>query len=131
MAQDAALNGRIGDFAGLVGLVLALLTLFTSQRQDARNKLSSAAGLDRGDFTREIVLDVALVCVTVLLFLAGLPLCGDTLADVHPLRDYGPLRAAFLIVWLLLLPCLIIWQATIGFSVKGLRDDWDEEHAED
>jgi uncharacterized membrane protein len=122
-----SLNDRIGDFAGLVGLVLVLITLYTTQRGDALDALEAAAGRGRAEYTRHMWLTIALVVVTVLLFAAGLPLFFDAICALHPLRNEGPLRSAFVIVWLLL-PVLFVWQGSLAADALQARKQWDSDH---
>jgi len=127
-AASEDLNQRIGDFAGLVGLVLVLITLFTSQRQEALRQLTASPQTSREPFTRELLLDGLLALTTVLLFLSGLPLFVDSASPFHPRSHDGPLRIAFLIVWALL-PFLVIWQARLAWGARAARQDWDATYA--
>src|SRR3954466_10513576 len=126
-AAAASLDDRIGDYASLVGLVLTLITLFTSQRADAVRRLPQTASLKRADFTTEVLLDSLLAVATLLLFLTGLPLFLDSLRDLHPLRDQGALRDAFVIVWALI-PFLVLWQGTLVLRARAARKKWEHDH---
>jgi len=113
------LDSRITDFASLVGLVLVLLTLFTGQRASTLRELTHSADAKRADGVQELILDVVLVIVTLLLFLAGLPIAIDAVGHLHPLAFSGPLRGAFVITWVLL-PGLFLWQGVLAVKVARL-----------
>jgi hypothetical protein len=106
------LDGRITDFASLVGLVLVLLTLFTSQRATAIRELPASATAHKIDGVQEVVIDAVLVIFTCLLFVVGLPISVDAVKHLHPLAFSGPLRGAFVITWILL-PGLAFWQTVL------------------
>jgi hypothetical protein len=122
-----SLNERIGDFAALVGVVLVLVTLFTQQRSSRLGDLSGRVVLERRDWTTELYLDTALLLVTVGLFLAGLPIVVEAAKSFHPLRETGPLRGAFALVWALLI-ALIVWQASLVVRALDGRKKWDEDN---
>ncbi len=124
-ATVQTLNGRVGDFAALVGLVLVLVTLFTSQRDSRLKELSAAAPTNR-ELTTEVWLNRVLAVFTALLFLAGLPLVLDCIKSLHPLSDSGPLRVAFTMVWLLLI-ALIGWQCSLAHAACSERKRWKEK----
>jgi hypothetical protein len=126
-ATASDLNQRIADFAGLVGLVLVLITLFTSQRQQVLDRITATAQKTSQPFTRELLLDLLLGATTTLLFLSGLPLCVDAASPFHPLSHDGPLRVAFLIVWALL-PFLVVWQVSLACTACGERSAWKKRH---
>lgn len=127
LATDESLNERIGDFADLVGLVLVLVTLFTQQRSAKLSELQQGAIVSkRRIWTTEVYLDAVLLLVTIGLFAAGLPIVIECLTSLHPLRDTGPLRVAFTIVWALLI-ALIVWQASLALAARAGRGKWDEE----
>ncbi len=107
-----SLNDEIGSFGGLVGLALALATLFTSWQASALNRLRGEPTPTRGEAWREVAIDAALATATTLVFLAGLPLWVDSVRELHPLADGGPLRSVFVIVWILLVG-LIAWQVAL------------------
>jgi len=120
------LNERIGDFGGLVGLVLALLTLLTANRAASLAELRKAARIDSPAALREMWFDALLAVVTCLLLLAGLPLWIDAVRDLHPLRAEGPLRSVFVLTWVLLLP-LIGWQVMLARSARDLKVKFDAQ----
>jgi hypothetical protein len=63
------LADEIGDFGGLVGLLLALATLLTANRASALDGLKKAPRFDSSDKWREALLDAALAIITALVFL--------------------------------------------------------------
>lgn len=115
-----SLNERIGDLAGLVGLILALITLLTANRNSTLTDLRKSASPKVTDALREMLLDASLVLVTSLVFLAGFPLWIDTIKVLHPLSSAGPVRSVFALAWLLLVP-LIVWQARLSYSARKLK----------
>ncbi len=125
LAAPDALNDRIRGFAALVGLVLVLVTLFTSQRNSHIQELRGGTPQKR-DWTTEIWLNSVLAVFTVGLFLAGLPLFIDSAEDLHPLRNAGPLRGAFVLVWLLLI-ALIVWQCSLAVAALCGRRKWEAD----
>lgn len=111
------LNERIGALAGLVGLLLALVTLLTANRATVLSELRASADPQRRDVRRESLFALGLALVTTLVFVAGLPLLVDAVRDLHPLGDDGPVRSVFVIAWLLLLP-LIGWQLSLARDAR-------------
>lgn len=123
-APAETLNERIGDFGGLVGIVLVLATLFTQQRSEKRRELIVNSPTE-GDWVVEIFLNVVLAVATICLFAAGLPLVIDSVKGLDPVADTGPLRGAFAIVWVLLI-ALIAWQVVLAVGAckerKAVRE---------
>lgn len=111
------LNERIGELAGLVGLLLALVTLLTANRAAVLRELRESPDPRRAAVRREMLFALGLAAVTALVFLAGLPLLVDAVRELHPLSDAGPVRSAFVLAWLLLLP-LIGWQLTLARDAR-------------
>ena len=62
----------------------------------------------------------ALAAVTLLAFLAGLPLWLDAVRHLHPLAASGGVRSIFVVAWLLLL-ALVAWQLALVWRVAALR----------
>ena len=113
------LSQEIGDFGGLVGLLLALATLLTANRASALERLRDAADVTGAAKSREIALDASLAVVTGLVWLAGLPLALRAAHHLHPLAHGGPLRSVFLLAWVLLLG-LVIWQGSLFITASRL-----------
>ncbi len=116
----ATVESRIKDFAGLVGLVLVLVTLFTNQRATTLRELRGSPKAKQPDATQEMGLLALLLVVTVLLFLCGLPIVHAAATHWHPRASAGPLRAAFTLSWILLLG-VIAWQAVLLNRARQLR----------
>jgi hypothetical protein len=108
------LDDTIGSFAGLVGLILTLITLFTGARDASVRSLETGilgAG-GRAHLETERRLCWGLFVVTALLVVAGAPLWARTCAHWSWSSDHS-IRWIFAIVWPLLVP-LAIWQLQIG-----------------
>jgi hypothetical protein len=112
------LTHQISDFGALVGLLLALATLLTANRATAVTALYKRADLTSSAKLREVALNALLGTVTLLVWLAGLPLAVDAATNLRPLAHGGPLRSVFVLTWVLLLG-LIGWQATL--TAKAAR----------
>ena len=110
LVASADVASRIKDFAGLVGLVLVLITLFTNQRATTLRSLGAKS--KKADATQEACLLAVLMVVTTLLFLVGLPVLIQAVNDWHPRAFAGPVRAAFGLSWVLLVG-LIGWQGSL------------------
>jgi hypothetical protein len=108
------LDDIIEGFGGLVGLILALITLFTGARDAAVRGLEEHVLTKKSQehLQTEARLAWALFAATGLLFLAGLPLWIRTLAHWSWSTDHS-VRWVFAIVWILLVP-LAIWQQNIA-----------------
>jgi drug/metabolite transporter (DMT)-like permease len=117
---------RIQDFAGLVALVLVLITLFTSQRATTVGDLSTRPNAKKRDATQEFGLLAGLLVVTGLLFIAGLPLFHAALTHWHPRASDGPVRSAFALSWLLLVG-LVAWQGWLLVRAFRVREQLPQE----
>ncbi len=114
------LSQEIGDFGGLVGLLLALGTLLTANRASALAELKSATDITRSARWREMALDASLGIVTLLVWLGGLPLAVRAARHLDPLASGGPLRSVFVLSWVLLLG-LIGWQTSLTVNAYKLK----------
>jgi hypothetical protein len=114
------LADEIGDFGGLVGLLLALATLLTANRASALDGLKKAPRFDSSDKWREALLDAALAIITALVFLSGLPLAVRAARNLHPLAHGGPLRGVFVLSWALLIG-LVAWQLSLVRDALKLK----------
>jgi hypothetical protein len=85
-----------------VGLLLALATLLTANRATALTDLGDATDIKRSDRWREIALDCSLGTITLLVWLAGLPLAIRAARNLQPLAHGGSLRSVFVLTWVLL-----------------------------
>jgi hypothetical protein len=115
-----SLSNEIGDFGGLVGLLLALATLLTANRAAALAALRNAANFTPGDKWREAALSSGLATVSTLVFLGGLPLAVRAAAHLHPLAHGGPLRSVFVLSWVLL-AALLGWQLSLARGAVLLK----------
>jgi hypothetical protein len=104
------LNERISDLGNLIGLVLVLLPLFTSQRASALRTLRRDPRRDEA-FT-ELLVTCVLLVLTGLLIAAGIRLWWDTAWNLHPGGQDGAVRSVFIIA-LLLLVGLLAWQVKL------------------
>jgi len=108
------LDDVIESFAGLVGLILALITLFTGARD------AVVRGLEERVLTKqsqrhlqtEAWLARALFGATLVVFAAGVPLWVRTLTHWSWSTDHS-VRWVFIVVWALLVP-LAAWQLNVG-----------------
>jgi hypothetical protein len=109
-----SLDGAVNDFGALVGLILTLITLFTSLRDSEVRALESGAKTTEAvaRLRSEVWLNGGLFVVTVALFATGLPLYVRVAGHFSTSSDHS-VRWAFLIVWPLLLP-LAVWQLRIA-----------------
>ena len=115
-----SLDNEIGDLAGLVGLLLVLDTLLTANRSTALDRLRASPTPTKQDAAELAALAASLGVVTLLVFLAGLPLWVRTVGDLHPLRHGGSVRSVFVLAWTLIVP-LVVWQANLARGAWVLR----------
>jgi hypothetical protein len=114
------LSEEIGDFGGLVGLLLALVTLLTANRASVASELRKAPDFGRFDKVREVLLDLLLATITGIVFASGLPLALRAADGLHPLAHGGPLRSVFALTWILLLG-LVGWQISLTIAALKLK----------
>jgi hypothetical protein len=113
------ISERIGQASTLLGLLLVLVTLFTSEQArslDAERRREG--GASQGARKRIIAICVALSAVTVASFLVLAPLVWDianALVDGHA----DSLQGVFCLVWLLLVP-LGGWQISIAIGARRI-----------
>jgi hypothetical protein len=114
MILAADLDEAIRTFGSLVGLILALITLFTGARDASVRALRQGPLTDekRGHLKSEAKLGWGLFGATVLLLVAGGPLWIRTCTHWTWSTDHS-VRWGFLIVWPLLVP-LAGWQIKIA-----------------
>lgn len=110
---------RVSDAASLTGLLLVLVTLFTSeQARSLDNERRRLGGAEAGSRKRIRTLALALAAVTLLCILALAPLVAQIIKECCS-GAWNPVRALFLLVWVLLFP-LIIWQLSIAKGASSL-----------
>jgi hypothetical protein len=111
------LDGRITDVGNLLGLVLVLLPLFTSQRAAALRMLRRDPRRD--EILTELVVTSGVLIVTSLLIVAGGRLWWDTIMNLHPSGPNGAIRSMFLVA-LVLLAGLVVWQGKLLLDTTSL-----------
>ena len=114
-----ALDDLIRNFGALVGLILALITLFTATRDTAVRGLEEQVLTKRSQHQlgTEVWLSGGLFVATVLLIATGVPLWIRTLAHWSWSTDHS-VRWVFVVVWPLLVP-LAIWQLNIARRARA------------
>lgn len=115
-----SLDHQIDDAALLATLVLVLLPLFTSTRENAILTLKTASDPKKSDACRQVWILGALTVTTVVVFLAGLPLWVEVLGELSPFDSAGVARSLFAIVWPLLIG-LIVWQGSLICKALEVR----------
>ena len=104
----------------LAALVLVLLPVFTSTRETTLIALRNDPNAEKPDALRLAVITGILAFVSLIVFLAGLPLWFEVLGDLSPTSVAGVSRSLFAIVWPLLIG-LIVWQISLVLSAWELR----------
>jgi hypothetical protein len=126
------LNDQLQDFGSLVGLVLALIALFTNARaitvSARRMNIAEGAtppGLSPGRaYVEAVVVDLLLCLVTFGLLLSGVPLAVEAIDPATFLERTGAIRSAFALCWLLVLG-LGLWQlVTVKRSFEVAQEIW-------
>jgi hypothetical protein len=120
--QIKALTDQVKTASALVGLLLALITLFTAEQArrlaDERNQI----GGGRPKQLRTIrLMSIALAVVTTVTVIALWPVVHDVL-DAHDTKKWQSVFAVFLLTWVLLI-ALIGWQ--IGLAWNAHQKDGD------
>ena len=113
-----SLADQVGQAANLLGLLLALVTLFTSeQAKRLAEEREREGGPRAGRLSSVRLMCVALAAVTVgaLLFLG--PLVVDVLATIGD-DDWVAVFGVFLLTYLLLV-ALLVWQASLGLRSRA------------
>jgi len=115
------ISDRIGDASSLTGLLLVLVTLFTSeQSRSLEAARQREGGAPAGSRSRIRTLAVALGVVTGISILALSPLVID-IASECCVGPWDPVRPVFVLVWILLFP-LIGWQVSIARGAHRLSN---------
>ncbi len=111
------LSDQVGQAANLVGLLLALVTLFTSeQARRLADERTREGGARHSRLTSIRYASVGLGAVTV----TSLGLLGPLVFDVVKAiggDDWQPVLGVFALVYLLLV-ALLCWQVTLAFRSK-------------
>lgn len=106
------LDKHITDLGGLIALVLALVTVFTTIRSTRAAARRSQVGLKREAVLGELLLDIGLFVLTLGVIVAASPLFVGSVNHLAFAHQRGVLRSTFALVWILLIP-LAAWQLTI------------------
>jgi hypothetical protein len=119
-----ALDSAITDVGSLVGLALALVTVFTTARSTRAAERKRQTGLTRDDLIGELFLDGGLLVLTAGVLLAATPLLVAAVPHLAIGHVRGSLRLLFAVVWVLLL-FLVGWQVTIfRATLRSTRLVW-------
>lgn len=121
MIADAteALSTKVADASSLLGLLLVLITLFTSEQSRILDvERHREGGPRRRTATRVAVLSgfLAVVTIAAILLLSGLAWRARILCC----HASDPLPALFELIWLLL-PPLAVWQVALFVGAARLR----------
>lgn len=120
MSPVPTLSEQMAQAGSLLGLLLALATLFTAEQSRNLEEERARIGGARGSSLRRVqVLAIALGFVT-LCAIAGLAtLAWNVLLTVGTPR-WVPVSSVFLLVWFLLF-ALATWQFAIAFKSRSAR----------
>jgi hypothetical protein len=114
-----AVTDRIGQASSLVGLLLVLVTVFTSEQARALEaERQREGGATPGARRRIMAISLSLVAVTVAALLALVPLLLDVVR-AWMAGHRNPLHIVFALVWLLLAP-LSGWQLSIALAARRI-----------
>lgn len=120
----AVTDERIKSLASLIGLALALITVFTLERARASKALRDLAGKSKLEVLHSSLYDIGLFVATALLVLATAPLALETIDVANDSTLWtaeSSLRNGFLIVFALLV-ALLLWQLTIAWrTLRQMR----------
>jgi hypothetical protein len=119
MVDMEILTERIGQASGLIGLLLALVTLFTSEQSRALDaERRRVGGSTRGARRRIVAICTSLAVLTLAALFALAPLVLDVCRALVE-GEGDPLLIVFALVWLLLVP-LVVWQLAIVLGAGRL-----------
>ncbi len=105
---------QVGAAAGLVGVLLALVTLFTSAQSSAfQAQQTRSGGADRKVLIRVAMASVSLLTVTIASFLSLRPL-ASSVWHTRGTPDWQAFFPVFLWVWILLI-FLGVWQLVLAY----------------
>jgi hypothetical protein len=111
---------RIGQASSLVGLLLVLVTLFTSEQARAlETERRREGGATPGGRRRIMAISLALGVVTLASLTALSPIVWQVVG-AWTTRQGDALHVVFALVWLLLIP-LCGWQFSIALGARRLR----------
>jgi hypothetical protein len=119
VVEIATVNERIGQASALIGLLLVLVTLFTSEQARALEaELRREGGATGGAKRRIIAISLSLAGVTGAALFALGPLVWDVVRAWFE-GEGDPLQMVFALVWFLLVP-LIGWQLSVALGAHRL-----------
>ena len=118
MRELADLVGDVSDTANLVTLLLAFVTVFTSEVDRRREAHSGLTNPSASGFNRLGGLAVGLAVLTLGSVVALAPLVFRVIASVGSKTPYQPELPIFALSWVLLL-ALFGWQAAIAVKAFG------------
>jgi len=108
---------QVGDAAGLLGLFLALVTLFTTEQSRRLADERSRPGGSRTDRLRTIRLfTIGLAAATVGSIAFLLPLFLDVLGTIGD-DDWVPVLGVFILTYVLLI-ALLVWQLVLAAGTR-------------
>jgi O-antigen/teichoic acid export membrane protein len=111
---------RVSSASTLLGLLLVLVTLFTSeQARSLEVEQHRAGGAQAGSYKRIALTTSGLALVTLASLISLSSLAWDILRLCCG-QDWDPALAVFLLVWLLLIP-LAVWQVSVARRAWKLR----------
>jgi hypothetical protein len=118
MTNVVEIEEAIASVASLLGLLLALVTLFTSELARRLSDERTRTGGSRSETMRTIgISSWALLVVTLASALVLAPLVTDAVSTCCA-GTYRPVLWAFVLVWLLLIP-LMVWQWSVARSASS------------
>jgi hypothetical protein len=118
VAGSQGLADQIGQASNLVGLLLVLVTLFTSeQARRLTEERSRVGGPNRTNLRLTFWLSIGLALVTIASIAVLEPLVSDVLGTIGTNR-FGPVFAVFVLVWALLF-FLGAWQISLFLRSRG------------
>jgi hypothetical protein len=105
------LSGEVGDAASLLGLVLVLLTLFTSEQARRLDVELAKPQLENRPRIEIQTISTVLALFTAAALVGLSRLAGRSIAALH-LSNIDPVLWIFVLTWFLL-GGLVVWQASI------------------
>jgi hypothetical protein len=113
-------SDQVGTASNLVGLLLILVTLFTSEQARSLDAERTRVGGARSKpLLRISLISIALAAVTVTSFLTLIPLVRKVI-DARGTHLWQPIFLVFLLVWVLLL-FLCSWQFAVAVGAWRSR----------
>ncbi|MEA2633421.1 MAG: hypothetical protein QOH92_188 [Chloroflexota bacterium] len=118
MSVSDSLSDQVGQASNLVGLLLVLVTLFTSeQARRLAEERSRTGGPNRSTLQLTLWLSIGLALVTIASIAALEPIVSSVLGTIGTNR-FGPVFAVFVLVWALLF-ALGAWQISLVFRSRS------------